>query len=512
MTPRHDFVVVIPVADRPRQLTACLASLARLLERHPYAAAVRVLIVDDSLEPEAVARHRALAAARTRAGLTTDHLDRAAQRALVEALPAPLRARLTGVLGGAGAGGRLGASVARNLASLWLARQPRAGCPRLAWFVDSDERFELEAAAPGAHTVLTPDYLHTLDRLFAERPLEVLTGKVVGDPPVSPAVMATTLLDDILVFLTDLAGRDPHAPCRYHGDAAQADGAAYHDLADLFGYPPTASVAYRCPLAGAHDHAACLAQFAAGLTRFFHGVHPTRGSRFVPGAPLAPTPARTVYTGNYVVTESALAWFIPYASLGLRMAGPTLGRLLKATLGERFASVDLPLMHGRTLAGLGRSECRPGVHDTPQGVDLSEEFERQYYGDVLLFTVEALTALGYPEAPPDEGQIRHTLTTLEARLNARYAAQQRAIAERMQRLLGLLGGAGHWWEKAAFAPARTALLDFLHELRRNFGLEARPWQRLSEPERRAGQLERIAAALARYPDERAAWRAALGRA
>ncbi len=511
--PRHDFFIVIPVADRPRQLSDCLDSLAGLLRRFPYAGAVCVLIADDSLEAAATERHRALAEAHTRSGLPTHHLDRAAQQALVLGLPDALRDRLAGVLGRprVDAAERLGPSVTRNLACLWLSRLPHGGRRRLIWFVDSDERFQVEAeTTTGEAQAHDLDYLHTLDRLFGERPIEVLTGKVAGDPPVSPAVMAGTLLDDVLAFLTELAGLDPHAPCRFHGQAARAAGAAYHDMADLFGYPASAAVRYRCPLPGEHDHIACLARFAAGLGQFFDGVHPTRRSRFDPATPLALAPARTVYTGNYVVTESALAWFIPFADLRLRMAGPTLGRLLKAELGERFVSANLPLWHGRTLADLGRSECRPGIVHTARGVDLGGEFERQYFGDVLLFAIEALARLGYPGSGPDAEAIRHALAAVEARLHARYLAQQTTVAGRIVRLQAELEGVDRWWRQdAASAPARAALAHFLRDLEHNFGPQSHPWRRIFAPAHRAARLDELSAALSRHADERAAWREAL---
>ena len=45
----------------------------------------------------------------------------------------------------------------------------------------------------------------TMDGIFNQGKAQVLTGKVVGDPPVSPAVMAGTLLDDVLGFLGELS-------------------------------------------------------------------------------------------------------------------------------------------------------------------------------------------------------------------------------------------------------------------------------------------------------------------
>lgn len=508
--PPHDFVIVIPVADRPRQLGECLASLAELLGRFPYAGEVSVLLADDSLDPAASEQNFALAAQHGRAGLPVAYLDRAAQRALVQSLPARLRERLADLLGDPHGGGRLGASIMRNLALLWLARQRRNGRPRLVWFVDSDERFEVETSGCGTRHL---DYLNTLDRIFREHLVRVLTGKVVGDPPVSPAVMAGTLLDDVLASLETLTIRPPEATCSLHETfSVSGVGAAYHDMADLFGYPPVNPAPYHCPLMGAHSHVDSLVEYAARLERFFDGEHPSRPSFYEP-APPALAPARTVYTGNYVIAADAAAWPIPFASLGLRMAGPALGRLLKAALGASFVAVNLPLQHGRALPAIGRSECRPGVAHSAQGVDISGEFERQYYGDVLLFSLETLIEQGYPRLTPPAEVIQATVVAVEARLHARYAQQQLAVAERIDRLEARLAALpADWRSDPAAAGAWERLSRFARALRHNFGPGGAGWRRVDVAGQRQAWAERLTLALARYPDARAAWAEALERA
>ena len=86
------------------------------------------------------------------------------------------------------------------------------------------------------------------------------------------------------------------------------------------------------------------------------------------------TPARTVYTGNYVLSPGALKYFIPFAGLQLRMAGPVLGRLIQTSSGEAFVSANLPLLHRRTVEEKGGAEFRPGVNRSTPLVDLSGEF------------------------------------------------------------------------------------------------------------------------------------------
>jgi hypothetical protein len=509
----HDFVVVIPVADRPRHLADCLESLLGLCRRHPYPGQISVLVADDSRTPESLVRHRAIATDFSGRGLAVHHLGQDEQRALVAALPPELRASLAGVVGDGHGWAHKGASITRNLACLWLGRLPRDGRRRLFWFVDSDQEFRVNLdTAAGERLEFAVDYFHWLDRIFRETPTRILTGKVVGDPPVSPAVMAGNCLDDALACLAELATLPPQAPCAFHAAAHNAGDAAYHDMAELFGFRPAVEpFRYRCTLPGAHDHSACLAGFAARLDRFFDGQHPTRRSFYAGGDPLASLqPARTIYTGNYVFTPAGLDWFIPFAALRLRMAGPTLGRLIKAELGAGFVSANLPMLHNRAVEAIGQSECRPGLERTHARVDLSGEYERQYFGDVMLFAVERLTAAGYPAADLAPSALAEAVDATEARLHATYRQQQGEVLARTDRLEALFSDPGQWWQADPnLAATRQAVRAFIANLKANFGPHSPAWQHLDSAEHRAARKAELVAAIGRYPAERAAWRRAL---
>ena len=268
----------------------------------------------------------------------------------------------------------------RNITYLLLRRMAEEDDRLLFLFLDSDQEFRvLQCAGQGNRELLALNYFHHLDRIFSSGSVTLLTGKVVGDPPVAPAVMAGNFLEDVIAFLHELRGGQAHAACQFHGEAAGAgQDAAYHDMADLFGFAPAAQPhRYHCRLPGTHDQLAVLDDFARRLDRFFDGEHPTRVTchEYTPAGESV-TPARTVYTGNYVLNAQGLRYFIPFAHLRLRMAGPVLGRIARAELGDGFVSANLPLLHKRTLEELGESEFRPGVERQEGWVDLSREFER----------------------------------------------------------------------------------------------------------------------------------------
>jgi hypothetical protein len=325
--------------------------------------------------------------------------------------------------------------------------------------------------------------------------------------------MASNLIGDVIVFLSEMAGVEPGAPCTFHRQARETkDQAAYHDMADLFGFKPAAAARYHCGLTGAHDHAACCADFAARLNRFFDGEHPTRQTYYEHQALLdSLKPARTVYTGNYVLTADTLQYFIPFATLKLRMAGPVQGRILQARLGARFASANLPLLHKRTLDELSQSEFRPGIDRNDQQVDLSDEFERQFYGDVMLFTIERLCRLGYPFTPVHERELEEALTETEESLRQRYTDKQGQIRSRLNELQGLFTDPQQWWNQdPAHDPMRRDMLLFINNMQANFGADSPAYRMIRSSDHRRRRLQQLLKAIRQLPQDRDEWMHVLG--
>lgn len=514
---QHRFLIVVPVADRPRHIQACLGSLQELLRRYPHDRPVRVLIADDSADAAHVAANRKIAARHCAEGLEVIHFGPEEQYALSERL----RETLPGVVGNAPREnfGHKGQGVMRNIAYLKVAEM-LAGEPddTLIWSLDSDQEFCVKLA--DGRIEYAVDFFGGLDAIFARTDAQVLTGKVVGDPPVSPAVMTANFLADVEGFLLRMADCAPRAPCGQHAATTRHTGdAAYHDMADMFGFQrAVAAYAYPCPLAGAHTEADCFAHFAGRVNSFFYGEHPTRVSCYAP-AELFSTlqPARTVYAGNYVFRAAALKYFIPFAALRLRMSGPTLGRIVRAELGPRFVSANLPMLHKRTVESGGQSEFRPGIETVEETIDMSGEFERQFHGDVMLFSVEKLTAqspLHRPASPSGipcgHAEFSGTLDETRAELLAKYNARQRAILDRLRRVETLLADPARWWNQAGeHAPAVARFRHFCANVRRNFGADSSGHARINDPARWARWRADLLTALERYPAERAAWEKAL---
>lgn len=522
---RHGFVVVIPVADRPKHLGRCLASILHLCEcflyggfRAPFYRKVRVIVADDSRRPESISRHQALCRRFSSQGLRTEYFGAEEQIRQLGLLEEEQRRSLRRILGETEvldpvAYGHKGASVTRNLVYLRLQQLLQGQGPTLVQFIDSDQSFCVNVPdTGGSRSVYAINYFHHLDEIFRHTDARLLTGKVVGDPPVSAAVMASNFQDDVIHFLTEQASLNPEQDCQFHRPAGAVGDAAYHDMADLFGFHRQAtSHRYHCSLDGRHDNGACFVDFASRLHLFFFGSHPTRETYFHHQGPLSRTlPARTVYTGNYVFRPECLRYFIPFATLKLRMAGPVLGRLLRAELGDRFVTANLPMLHRRILGDTGEAEFRPDVIEAGGTIDLSGEFERQYFGDVMLFAVERLIEDGFPALTPASAAVMSALEETERELNRQYRQKHEQILTKLRLLRNVLSEESRWWHRdARFAPALDDLRGFAAAIAHNFGEDSRAWRSVNSRRRRRERLDEIERAILDYAGDRAAWCTAL---
>jgi len=516
---RHKFVIVIPVADRPRHLQSCLDSLLTLCQSFHYGgyakqrySKVLVIIADDTKEDTNILRHKEIAAHFTAQGIETIYFGLEEQRQQLARLDEHERQQLLNIVGDfdPAAFYHKGPSIMRNLTYLKLNDLASFEEKLLFYFVDSDQEFQIKIQAEGDDKALYAiNYFYHLDRIFSQHDVSILTGKVIGDPPVSPAVMAGTFLDDINTFLQQIAATEPHLPCEFHHQPQRNnDDAAYHDMADLFGFQPAATAfQYRCSLMGKHDHAKCLTAFATKLNQFFHGEHPTRKSYFNQAESVADIkPARTIYTGNYLFNAEGLQYFIPFARLKLRMAGPVLGRIIQAEIKGRFVSANLPMLHKRTVEEIGESEFRPGINSEHNQIDLSGEFERQFFGDVMLFSMEKLIAICYPFHTVSAQTIIQTLHATYQDLRQRYAAKQHEILQKLDRLNTFLDEQGNWWNTTpGMESALASFTDFINNLDHNFGTDSRCYALIDSEVNISNRFNQMLEAIIQYPHDRQAW-------
>jgi len=516
---RHRFVISIPVADRPAHLRACLESIFQVCERFGYGGKsagvythVKVVVAEDSREPDNIRRHLALADEYRRRGLQVFHFGQEEQYTLLRSIPEAQRARLGNILTTQPKERfyRKGQAANRNLSYLKCLQLTEDRDRTLYYMIDCDQSLCVNRQTDrGEEVVYALNYFHYIARVFRRTDTLVLTGKLVGDPPVSPAVMASNFLDDVIGLFTRLSGLGGEQACQFHGIPERLPGdAAYHDMARLFGYEGASEpFPYRCRLDGEHDHAACLRDFAQRLNAFFFGEHLFRRTTFAYGRGFADlTPARTIYPGNYVVSYAGLKYVIPFGHLRLRMSGPTAGRLIAAEIGERFASFNMPNLHRRTTEAGREDDFRPGVEPAEEGIDLSDEFERQFFGDLMLFSTVDLVARADVSQPFDRDQVVAVIDGKEAELLTLYQEKHEAILERALRLRALVFDTGHWWTQSPLlADAMQRVEAFITNMERNFGDDSPAWTQIQSAQHRAERKAQIAEALVNYRAERSAW-------
>ncbi|MGK2951924.1 MAG: hypothetical protein ACSLEZ_06015 [Thiobacillus sp.] len=520
---RHRFIVAIPVADRPPHLRACLESLYQVCTLFDYGGhasgvwdKIQIIVSEDSRDEANVRRHQELVDEYRNKGLQVVYFGLAEQYELLHALPPPTRERL-GTLLTTQPRDRFylkGQAANRNLSYLKCLQLTEDRRNTLYYLIDSDQSLCVNRqTASGEEAVYALNYFHAIDKIFRTTDTLMLTGKMVGDPPVSPAVMAVNFLDDVSAFFTRLAALPAEQACQFHELPRQPVGdAAYHDMAKLFGFEnQPATFPYSCRLGGEHDHVACLNDFAQRLNAFFFGEHLTRKTGFAYGSGYTPlAPARTVYPGNYIVNHAGLKYIIPFGHLRLRMSGPTAGRLIAAEIGHRFASFNMPNLHRRTTEAGPGDDFRPGVEADEASVDVSNEFERQFFGDLMLFSTEALVKQTDVTRPFAQDAIEAVVAQKEAELLALYQQKHDAIAERNRQLNELVFNASHWWLQAGeqapgLAHALRQVRAFIDNIDRNFGEHALAWRQIQSAGHRAQRKRQIVEALMNYRAERDAW-------
>ncbi len=220
---RHTFVIIIPVADRPQHLRNCLNSLLNLCQSFQYGGfqdhkfnKVSVIIADDSKHSNSILDNREISHYFSDHGLETLYFGQDEQLEQIDQLTNEKRKSLAGVLGNfdRSAFYHKGPSLMRNIVYLKLNEMSKQEESLLFYFVDSDQEFRARVHSDnGDKDIYAINYFYELDRAFSSNDISVLTGKVVGDPPVSPSVMTGTFLDDVIAFLHQMtesgAGHSP---------------------------------------------------------------------------------------------------------------------------------------------------------------------------------------------------------------------------------------------------------------------------------------------------------------
>jgi len=285
-------------------------------------------------------------------------------------------------------------------------------------------------------------------------------------------------------------------------------------MAHLFGFnDQNKSYDYYCYITETHDHLNCLESFSKKLNYFFFGEHLTRKTYFSYAETLTTTQmARTIYPGNYITHFEGLKYAIPFGELRLRMSGPTTGRLIQTELKEQFVSINLPMLHNRTLQSEFEHEFRPGVEAKEQTeenekiIDLGDEFERQFFGDLMLFSVARL-----PEAEQfSRTLLIDTFTLVEQELIALYENKHNNVEKKCDELIALLEDKTNWWNHLEYSDdlviqSKQRVQQFINTVRYNFDKQSPVYKHIQSASYRQQKIEQMIEVLLNYRSARNAW-------
>lgn len=528
---RYSFILSIPIADRPEHLRGCLESIFQLCTLYSYGGysapdkgaayfnKVIVVIVEDSKEEKHIAKDIELADEYTKKGLRVYHYGLEEQYELMLKIPEDIRQGVSSIIGEPSTENfyHKGQAITRNLSYLKalqltsLDEMPDKE-NTLFYLVDSDQQFRVNRITPdGDQYVYGLNYFYYINRLFNEKNISILTGKLICDPPVSPSVMSGNFLDDIVAFFQQISEYDAKQECQFHPKSKiKPDDAAYHDMAHLFGLGTLRKTYdYCCPISSkqSHDHVACLKAFAERINYFFFGEHLTRKTYFSYSGPFTDiVPARTIYPGNYISNFEGLKYIIPFGKLRLRMSGPTAGRLIQSEIKEGFASVNLPMLHARTLQSDFKDEYRPGVEDKLDYIDLSDEFERQFFGDLMLFSVVKLSQSGVSIKDLEQTALSQIFADVETELLDLYEKKHNNVLKKCAILSALVDDKAFWWNQSDELNASIQQVhDFINNIQFNFDEKSKAYQQIQSKQNRKQRIEQMIACLLSYPKDRNSW-------
>jgi hypothetical protein len=129
----------------------------------------------------------------------------------------------------------------------------------------------------------------------------------------------------------------------------------------------------------------------------------------------------------------------------------------------------------------------------------------------MLFSIERLTADGFPLRPETTADFMGTLEAVRDELLAQYNARRVDILAKVKRLRELLDDPAAWWHAAAHAGATANFRSFIDNVAGNFADDSLCRERINCAENWRRWRGDLAAAIQQYPDDARAWSTAIER-
>jgi len=170
------------------------------------------------------------------------------------------------------------------------------------------------------------------------------------------------------------------------------------------------------------------------------------------------------------------------------------------------------MLHKRTYEETGVSEFRSGIDQNKQTIDLSGEFERQYFGDVMLFTIEKLTEAGFPQKNTSVKEAEELLLSVEREVNLKYKNKQKEIQKKLSQLKLIFTADNHWWNQGEnYQQIKDNLQSFINNIELNFSETSKGAELINSETHKAERIAEMKLAISEYMTHRESWSKALAK-
>lgn len=137
---------------------------------------------------------------------------------------------------------------------------------------------------------------------------------------------------------------------------------------------------------------------------------------------------------------------------------------------------------------------------------MSDEFERQFFGDLMLFTVEKLVKSGVAIEAFSHQAISEAFATVEQELLKLYEDKHNKVRQKSHDLALLVNDEQLWWQQCPqTSDSVKQLQQFINNIQHNFGARSKAYQQIQSSQHRQKRVAQMLEALLNYRRDRDAW-------
>ncbi len=130
----------------------------------------------------------------------------------------------------------------------------------------------------------------------------------------------------------------------------------------------------------------------------------------------------------------------------------------------------------------------------------------------MLFSMEQLTAVGFPQKTPTRDEIEKIVTAVEGKIYQKYLIKQEQIHLKLDQLKTRLADNSEWWNHhPELSGSKEVFSHFIDNIENNFNAASKGYQLIAPGVHKEERLVAICRSILLYNDDREVWRQALER-